>query len=51
MEGRTTFMITHRLATLRDCDVLIEMEAGRVTRVTSNVKDAVASMTAAMAAE
>ncbi|WP_431860788.1 ABC transporter ATP-binding protein [Azospirillum sp.] len=50
MEGRTTFMITHRLATLRDCDVLIEMEAGRVTRVTSNVEDAVAGMTAALAA-
>ncbi|HYG87897.1 MAG TPA: ABC transporter ATP-binding protein [Azospirillum sp.] len=50
MEGRTTFMITHRLATLRDCDMLIEMEAGQVTRVTSNVGDAVAGMTAAIAA-
>lgn len=51
MQGRTTFMITHRLATLRDCDMLIEMEGGRVTRVTSNVRDAVAGMTAAVAAE
>ncbi|WP_207458778.1 ABC transporter ATP-binding protein [Azospirillum sp. SYSU D00513] len=37
MEGRTTFMITHRLATLRDCDVLVEMEAGRITNVTTDV--------------
>jgi len=47
MEGRTTFMITHRLATLRDCDMLIEMEAGRVTRVTSDVHGHVAGLTAA----
>lgn len=51
MEGRTTFMITHRLATLRDCDVLIEMEAGRVTNVTTDVRRRVAGMTLAAAAE
>jgi ATP-binding cassette subfamily B protein len=52
MEGRTTFMITHRLATLRDCDVLIEMEAGRVTGVTTEVGAWVNGMTTlAVAAE
>ncbi|MBP2313823.1 ABC transporter ATP-binding protein [Azospirillum soli] len=47
MEGRTTFMITHRLATLRDCDVLIEMEAGRITNVTTDVRQWVSGMSLA----
>ncbi len=28
MVGRTTFMIAHRLSTLRDCDVLLELTRG-----------------------
>jgi ATP-binding cassette, subfamily B, bacterial len=33
MEGRTTFMIAHRLGTLDLCDVLVELDGGAVTRV------------------
>jgi ATP-binding cassette, subfamily B, bacterial len=30
MEGRTTFLIAHRLSTLDACDVRVEVEAGRL---------------------
>ncbi len=30
LRGRTTFMIAHRLSTLRDCDVLLRIEDGAV---------------------
>jgi ATP-binding cassette subfamily B protein len=33
MEGRTTFMIAHRLSTLESCDVRLELRAGRLSRV------------------
>jgi ATP-binding cassette subfamily B protein len=33
MQGRTAFMIAHRLTTLANCDLLLEVSAGRVTRV------------------
>ena len=33
MRGRTTFMIAHRLSTLEKCDLLIRVEAGRVSVV------------------
>jgi ATP-binding cassette subfamily B protein len=32
MRGRTTFMIAHRLSTLTNCDVRLEVEDGRVAR-------------------
>jgi ATP-binding cassette, subfamily B, bacterial len=35
MQGRTTFMIAHRLTTLANCDLLLEVSAGRVRQVTS----------------
>jgi ATP-binding cassette subfamily B protein len=35
MQGRTAFMIAHRLTTLANCDLLLEVSAGRVARVTS----------------
>jgi ATP-binding cassette subfamily B protein len=38
MQGRTTFMIAHRLTTLASCDVLLEVSAGRVSRVTPAAK-------------
>ncbi len=31
MEGRTTFIIAHRLSTLEGCDLRLEMEQGRLT--------------------
>ena len=30
MRGRTTFMIAHRLSTLANCDVRLQLEGGRV---------------------
>jgi len=32
MCGRTTFMIAHRLGTLANCDMRLEVEGGRVAR-------------------
>jgi ATP-binding cassette, subfamily B, bacterial len=37
MRGRTTFMIAHRLSTLRLCDMVIRLEQGRVVEVTHRV--------------
>jgi ATP-binding cassette subfamily B protein len=37
MEGRTTFMITHRLMTLENCDMLLLLERGRLQVVTSDI--------------
>ena len=33
MAGRTTFMIAHRLTTLKSTDVLFEVEAGNITHL------------------
>jgi ATP-binding cassette subfamily B protein len=33
MEGRTTFMIAHRVQTLRQCDVVLVLDRGRLTEV------------------
>jgi ATP-binding cassette subfamily B protein len=38
MEGRTTFMIAHRLGTLDQCDERIEIGAGRVARMTDGLR-------------
>ena len=36
MEGRTTFMIAHRLSTLDDCDVRFEIDAGKLRQVSTD---------------
>jgi ATP-binding cassette, subfamily B, bacterial len=41
MEGRTTFMIAHRLSTLEGCDLRIVIEAGRVVERRSDLSLAV----------
>lgn len=41
MEGRTTFMIAHRLSTLEGCDERIELAGGRVTMMTEGVRSGV----------
>jgi ATP-binding cassette subfamily B protein len=33
MEGRTTFMVAHRLSTLRDCDIQLRIEDGRIADI------------------
>ena len=33
MRGRTTFMIAHRLNTLKSCDVILELEQGRLVEI------------------
>ena len=33
MQDRTTFMIAHRLSTLKDCDVMLELEHGRLVQM------------------
>ncbi len=41
LEGRTTFMIAHRMSTLQNCDLLLRIEGGRL--VAAQTKDADAS--------
>ncbi len=47
MEGRTTMMIAHRPSTLRDCNMILVLEDGRVNRVTSEVESVISDMQAA----
>jgi ATP-binding cassette subfamily B protein len=41
ISGRTTFMIAHRLTTLRDCDLLISIKDGKLENVQSDVSEAI----------
>jgi ATP-binding cassette, subfamily B, bacterial len=43
--GRTTVMIAHRASTLRDCNIILMIEEGRVSRITTDVQSALAGMT------
>jgi ATP-binding cassette subfamily B protein len=40
MQGRTTFLIAHRLATLESCDMLLHVENGSVGQMRSDVAQA-----------
>ncbi len=44
MKGRTTMMIAHRPSTLRDCNMILVLEDGRVNRMTSQVESVVSDM-------
>jgi ATP-binding cassette, subfamily B, bacterial len=44
MRGRTTLMIAHRPSTLRDCNMILVLEEGRVRRVTSEVESVISDM-------
>ena len=46
MKGRTTIMIAHRPSTLRDCNMILVLEDGRVNRVTSEVESVISDMQA-----
>ena len=41
MQGRTTFIIAHRLSTLESCDMLLILENGRIVKNTTNVIETV----------
>jgi ATP-binding cassette subfamily B protein len=41
MQGRTTFMIAHRLTTLENCDLLLVIEDGQLVDITSDVSETV----------
>jgi len=46
MKGRTTLMIAHRPSTLRDCNVILVLESGRVSRMTDEVESVISDMQA-----
>ena len=35
MQGRTSFLISHRLSPLEDCDRILHIDQGKLIRVTS----------------
>jgi ATP-binding cassette subfamily B protein len=39
MRGRTTLMIAHRLSTLENCDVRIQIEHGRIVSLVDRFAD------------
>jgi ATP-binding cassette, subfamily B, bacterial len=43
-KGRTMVMIAHRASTLRDCNIILMIENGRVSRITTDVESALAGM-------
>jgi ATP-binding cassette subfamily B protein len=46
MKDRTTLMIAHRPSTLRNCNMILMIEDGRVTRMTSEVESIISGMQA-----
>ena len=46
MKGRTTMMIAHRPSALRDCNMILVLEDGRVNRMTSEVESVISDMQA-----
>ena len=46
MKGRTTLMIAHRPSTLRNCNMILVLENGRVTQMTSEVGPIISGMQA-----
>ncbi len=46
MKGRTVLMIAHRPSTLRNCNIILVLEDGRVSRITTDVDSVLSGMTA-----
>ncbi|TMI20733.1 ABC transporter ATP-binding protein [Candidatus Bathyarchaeota archaeon] len=46
MKDRTTLMIAHRPSTLRNCNMILMIENGRVTRMTTEVESVISGMQA-----
>jgi len=49
MKGKTTLMIAHRPSTLRNCNMILELEDGRVRQLTTDVDSVLSGMTAVAA--
>jgi ATP-binding cassette subfamily B protein len=45
MKGRTTFMIAHRASALRNCNIIMILEDGRVSEMTTEVSSVLSNMT------
>src|SRR5881397_2728327 len=46
MNGRTTLMIAHRPSTLRNCNMILVLDDGRVSQVTTEVESVISGMNA-----
>jgi ATP-binding cassette subfamily B protein len=46
MKGRTTLMIAHRASALRNCNIIMILEDGRVSEMTTEVSSVLSNMTA-----
>ena len=46
MKGKTTLMIAHRPSTLRDCNMILVLEDGRIDRMTNEVESVISDMQA-----
>ena len=44
MHGRTTLMIGHRASSLRNCNMILVMEDGKVRRITTEVDSVLSDM-------
>jgi ATP-binding cassette subfamily B protein len=42
--GRTTFVIAHRLSTVRDCDLILALREGRLVAATPELQRAVSAV-------
>jgi len=46
MKDKTTLMIAHRPSTLRDCNIILVLEDGKVTRMTKEIESVISGMQA-----
>lgn len=44
VRGRTTFVIAHRLSTVKDCDLILALKNGRLVVATTDLKEAIQAM-------
>jgi ABC-type multidrug transport system fused ATPase/permease subunit len=44
IRGRTTFVIAHRLSTVKDCDLLLVLKHGKLMALTNNFDEAMSAL-------
>ncbi|HYX53918.1 MAG TPA: ABC transporter ATP-binding protein [Candidatus Limnocylindrales bacterium] len=44
VRGRTTFIIAHRLSTVKQCDMLLVLKEGKLAAVTENFREAISAL-------